>query len=145
MTPPDQLPPTGLPDDARSLTPLIDSLESFEERATIYVRGIVWTRFEATWVRVFRARRAQYADAFHVQFKPRGKRNIRQIVEDYKPSAISSRAGIIPIPTRGQALSNSTLTNRSWLRLAPLYVIWTSSSTAMAVATGGQSDLRPSR
>jgi hypothetical protein len=67
---------------------LIDSLESFEEQATIYVRGIVWTKFEASWVRVFRAPRAQYADAFHIQLKPRGKRNIRQIVEDYKPSAI---------------------------------------------------------
>jgi hypothetical protein len=88
MTPTDQLPPTGLPDAARSLTPLTDSLDALERRVTIYVRGLVWTRFQATWVRVFRAPHAQCADAFHVQLKPRGKRKIRQFVEDYKPSAI---------------------------------------------------------
>jgi hypothetical protein len=49
---------------------------------------LVWARFEATWVRVFRAPLAQYADAFHIQLKPRGKRLIRQFVQDYKPSAI---------------------------------------------------------
>jgi hypothetical protein len=35
---------------------------------------------------VFRAPEAQYADAFHIQFKPRRKRLIRQIIDDYKPS-----------------------------------------------------------
>jgi hypothetical protein len=38
---------------------------------------------------VFRAPEAQYADAFHIQFKPRRKRLIRQIIDDdYKPSTI---------------------------------------------------------
>jgi hypothetical protein len=39
-------------------------------------------------VRVFRAPRAQYADAFHIELKPRGKRRTRQIIDDYKPSNI---------------------------------------------------------
>ena len=55
MTPPDQLPPTDHPDTPRSLTPLIDSLEPLERRVTIYSRGLVWDRIQATWVRVFRA------------------------------------------------------------------------------------------
>src|SRR6266404_5163205 len=88
MTPPDQLPPTSLPDNARSLTPLIDSLEPLERRVTIYTGGLVWDRIIATWVRVFRAPSAQYADAFHIQFKPRRNRLIRQIIDDYKPSTI---------------------------------------------------------
>ena len=87
MPPPDQLPPTGLPDNARSLTPLIDSLAPLERRVTIYARGLIWSREQATWVRVYRAPYAQYADAFHIEFKPRRKRLIRQFV-DYKPSAI---------------------------------------------------------
>jgi hypothetical protein len=39
-------------------------------------------------VRVFRAPGAQYADAFHVQFKPRDERQIREIVEEFEPSVI---------------------------------------------------------
>jgi hypothetical protein len=86
MTPPDQLPATlDDPDTARSLTPLTEPLES---RVTIYTRGLVWDRIQATWVRVFRAPRAQYADAFHIQFKARRKRLIRQFIEDYKPMTI---------------------------------------------------------
>ncbi len=88
MPPPDQLPPTGLPDNARSLTPLIDSLAPLERRVTIYARGLIWSREQATWVRVYRAPYAQYADAFHIEFKPRRKRLIRQFVE-YKPKAPS--------------------------------------------------------
>jgi hypothetical protein len=71
-----------------SLTPLTDSLEPLERRVTIYSRGLVWTREQATWVRVYRAPYAQYADAFHIEFKPRRKRLIRQFVQGNKPSVI---------------------------------------------------------
>jgi hypothetical protein len=67
---------------------LTDSLEPLEQRVTIYSRGLVWDRVQATWVRVYRAPCAQYADAFHIQFKPRRKRLIRQLIDDYKPSTI---------------------------------------------------------
>lgn len=67
-----------------SLTPLKDSLET-TERVTIYMGR--WDRHQATTVRVFRAPYAQYADAFHVEFKPRGKRLERQFV-DYDGSTI---------------------------------------------------------
>jgi hypothetical protein len=88
MTTSDQLPPTGHPEIPRSLTALTDTLEPLERGVTIYSRGLVWDRVQATWVRVFRAPYAQYADAFHIQFKPRRKRLIRQIIDDYKPSTI---------------------------------------------------------
>ena len=72
----------------QSLTPTIDSLDAVERRVTIYARGLVWSRDQATWVRVFRGPDAQYADAFHIQFKPRRKRLIRQFVVGYKPAII---------------------------------------------------------
>jgi hypothetical protein len=37
---------------------------------------------------MFRAPYAQYADAIHIQFKPRRKRLTRQLIDDYKPSTI---------------------------------------------------------
>ena len=88
MTAPAQITPTSHPETPPSLTPLIDSLEPLDRRVTIYTRGLVWDRIQATWVRVFRAPSAQYADAFHIQFKPRRKRLVRQIIDDYKPSTI---------------------------------------------------------
>jgi hypothetical protein len=88
MPPPDQLPPTDLPDAVQPVTTRIASLELLESRVTIYTRGLVWDRIQATWVRVFRAPSAQYADAFHIQFKPRRKRLTRQLIDDYKPSTI---------------------------------------------------------
>jgi hypothetical protein len=72
----------------QSLTPLKDSLDAIERRVTIYVGGLVWDRHQATWVRVFRAPDAQYADAFHVELKPRRKRLTRRYVEGYKPTTI---------------------------------------------------------
>src|SRR5690348_10604341 len=63
MTPPGQLPPIA------ELETAPDFLEPLEQRVTIYTRGLVWDRIQATWVRVFRAPSAQYADAFHIQFK----------------------------------------------------------------------------
>jgi hypothetical protein len=84
---PDRLAPTAHRETPPSLTPLIDSLEPHERRGTIYTGGMVWDQFQATWVRVFRARYAQYEDAFHVQFKPRRKRLICEFV-DYKAATI---------------------------------------------------------
>jgi hypothetical protein len=88
MTFPDQLPLTAHPETPRSLTPLTDTLEPLERRVTIYRRGLVWDRVQATWVRVYRAPSAQYADAFHIEFKPQRKRLIRQLIDDYKPMTI---------------------------------------------------------
>ena len=45
-------------------------------------------RIQATWARVFRAPHAQYADAFHIECKPKRKRRIRHLIEGYKPSVI---------------------------------------------------------
>jgi hypothetical protein len=88
MTPPDQHHPAVHPETPRSLTPLKDSLDPLEQRVTIYTRGLVWDRVQATWVRMFRAPSAQYADAFHIEFKPRRKRLIRQLIDDNKPMTI---------------------------------------------------------
>lgn len=73
-------------DAQTSLTPNKDSLEPLEAKVTIYTRG--WDRFQATWIRVFRAPIAQYADALHIEIKAKGKRRLGTITEDYKPSAI---------------------------------------------------------
>jgi hypothetical protein len=62
--------------------------EAVERRVTIYAGGLVWIREQATWFRVFRAPDAQYADAFHIDFKPRGKQRLRRRIESYKPRAI---------------------------------------------------------
>jgi hypothetical protein len=85
MAPPDQ---PRLEPDALSLTPSRASLEAVERRVTIYTRGLVWDRVQATWVRVFRGPHAQYADAFHLECKPKGKRRIGSLIEGYKPSVI---------------------------------------------------------
>lgn len=73
-------------DAQTSLTPDKDFLDPLEAKVTIYTWG--WDRFQATWIRVFRAPVAQYADAFHIEIKPKRKRRLGTITEDYKPSAI---------------------------------------------------------
>jgi hypothetical protein len=71
-----------------SLTPSTDSLEAVERSVTLYTRGLVWDRIQASWIRVFRAPHAQYADAFHIEYKPKRKRRIGRFIEGYKPSTI---------------------------------------------------------
>jgi hypothetical protein len=83
----EELPPTNR-FEWQSLTPSIEVLDPLECRVTIYARGLVWTRYQATWVRVFRAPHAQYADAFHIELKPRRKRRTGQLIEGYKPAVI---------------------------------------------------------
>jgi hypothetical protein len=64
-----------------------DMLPPLERRVTLYLRGGVWAREQATWVHVFRWPYAQYADAFRIHFKPRHKQLLRECV-DYKGSTI---------------------------------------------------------
>jgi hypothetical protein len=70
-----------------SLTPLKETLEPLEQHVTIYTGGMVWDRYQASFVRVYRARYAQYADAFHIEIKPKGKRRLGTII-DYEPKTI---------------------------------------------------------
>ena len=72
LPPPPQ--PRPLPDSPT------DPIMATDRRVTIFLST---RKYEATWLEVSRARHAQYEDAYHVKFKPKKVRYLRQFV-DYR-------------------------------------------------------------
>jgi hypothetical protein len=62
-----------------------DGINLNDKRVTIYIH---MRKHEAIQVNVSRGPYAQYDDAFHFKYKPKGARKMRSFVEFYRPDTV---------------------------------------------------------
>jgi hypothetical protein len=68
-----------------ALTTMPDATDFGQQKVTRYIGR---KKYEATQVKVLRGPYAQYVNAFHFQFKPKGARKRRSFVEHYEPNTV---------------------------------------------------------
>jgi len=68
-----------------ALATMSDATDFGQQKVTLYIGR---RKYEATQVKVLRGPYAQYLNAFHFQFKPKGARKLRSFVEQYKPNTV---------------------------------------------------------
>lgn len=76
-------------------------MEQQFERGTIYTSTLVgYTKIEATEITFKVGPYAQYSDAVHLKFLPKGKRNLRLIQEGFRPRIIVLNGWRHPDPVK---------------------------------------------